>query len=679
MKLEWNIINCLATHSIDFPDKPAFVFLEDGEGQERVVSFSQLFTRVQQLGSDLLNRHPQGKRALLVYQDAVEFTVSFLACQYAGVTAVPVFLAKGSKQLARFTNLMQDAQASAILTGAQLEAQIRQGLPEFINAQAIVLITTDSVVASTIQPPVPAGEAGAVAFLQYTSGSTGKPKGVVVTSANLMHNQLLIKNTFGCDEQSVIFSWLPFHHDMGLIGNILHTIYVGCTCVLMSPYHFIQMPLRWLKGIAKYKATHSGGPNFAYDHCVSKIPPEEIARLDLSSWKVAYNGAEPVRVDTIQRFCSTFAAAGFSSAAFYPCYGLAEATLLVAGSKATQEPEPLFIKKEKNGILLADKNDLSAKAVVSSGQVAEGMALRVLALNTGRECGELEEGEICIAGDSVSSGYWAKNNAEYFVDVQGQRFLRTGDLGFLYQGQLYVHGRLKEMLIFRGENLYPYDIEQSVAQSHPALENNGVSVFAYSPAAGAEDEVVIVAEVRRTSMPGLDGAAVIAAIEKAVSGTFGIQAYDIVLTTVLGIPRTTSGKLQRVRCQDIYRQQGFQVLESKRGLAKSRVEQEPDMVLRQAVLENGNYATIKSYLLDLIAAKTGTPQVTSSGDDLELTEMGIDSVRAMELLNTISRDLSINMDASKVFQDNTLLGLVTAIESMLWLKSGQNSGKSLII
>lgn len=645
-----------------------------------MVSFSRLHARVQQLGSELLSRHLTGERALLVYQDAVEFTVAFLACQYAGVVAVPVFLARGSKQLARFINLLQDAQASAILTGIQLEAQIRQGLADFISTQAIVLITTDSVVAPTIQPPAPAGAAGAIAFLQYTSGSTGKPKGVVVTSASLMHNQLLIKNTFGCDEQSVIFSWLPFHHDMGLIGNILHTIYVGCTCVLMSPYHFIQMPLRWLKGIAKYKATHSGGPNFAYDHCVSKISPEEIARLDLSSWKVAYNGAEPVRGETIQRFCSIFAAAKFNSSAFYPCYGLAEATLLVAGKKNSQEPERLFIKKGKARIIPADKNDVSAKALVSSGQVAEGMALRILALNTGRECGELEEGEICIAGDSVTGGYWAKDNAEYFVDVQGRQFLRTGDVGFLHRGELYVHGRIKEMLIIRGENLYPYDVEQGVAKSHPALENNGVAVFTYSPAEGTEDEVVIVAEVRRTAMKNLDGAGVIAAIEKAASGTFGVQAYDIVLTTVLGIPRTTSGKLQRVRCQDMYRRQGFQVIESKRGLAKSRVEQEPDAGRRQAVLENGNYATIKMYLLDLIAAKTGTPQPTNSGgDDLELTEMGIDSVRAMELLNTISRDLSINMDATKVFQDNTLSGLVTAIESMLWLKSGQNSGKSLII
>lgn len=636
-----------------------------------------LYDRVQQLAAELLNRHLQGKRALLVYQDAVEFTVSFLACQYAGVIAVPVFLARGSKQLARFINLMQDAQVSAILTGVQLEAQIRQGLSDFTSTETIAFITTDYVAAQPVPPPV--SEDGAIAFLQYTSGSTGQPKGVVVTSANLMHNQSLIKNAFGCDEQSVIFSWLPFHHDMGLIGNILHTVYVGCTCVLMSPYHFIQMPLRWLRGIAKYKATHSGGPNFAYDHCVSKISLKEVARLDLSSWKVAYNGAEPVRIETIQRFRSAFEAAKFNKEAFYPCYGLAEATLLVAGRKGRREQERLLIKKEKSRIMLADKEDASAKALVSSGQVADGMALRILGLDTRRECGELEEGEICIAGASVTGGYWAKNNAEYFVEVQGRQFLRTGDVGFLHRGELYVHGRIKEMLIIRGENLYPYDVEQHVAKSHSALENNGVAVLAHVPTEGAEDEVIIVAEVRRTALPGLDGAAVITAIEKAVEGSFGIRPYDIVLTTVLAIPRTTSGKLQRMRCQEMYRQQSLQIIESKRKLVKSRAEQEPDALRRRAVLENGNYATIKSYLLDLIAAKTGAAPTTDLADEVELTEMGIDSVRAMELINTINRDLSINMDASKVFQDNTLSGLITVIESMLWLKSAQTFEKGIII
>ncbi|MFD2784199.1 AMP-binding protein [Hymenobacter rubripertinctus] len=677
MKPEHTIIDCLSNYSVAFPDKPVFIFLEDGEAQERVVTFSLLYARVQQLAAELLNQQLQGKRALLVYQDAVDFTVTFLACQYAGVIAVPVFLARGSKQLARFINLMQDAQVSVILTGVQLEAYIRQGLPDFISTEAIRLITTDFVAAQTVPPPV--AEDGAIAFLQYTSGSTGQPKGVVVTSANLMHNQLLIKNTFGCDEQSVIFSWLPFHHDMGLIGNILHTVYVGCTCVLMSPYHFIQMPLRWLKGIAKYKATHSGGPNFAYDHCVSKISSEEVARLDLSSWKVAYNGAEPVRAETIQRFSSVFKVAKFNGEAFHPCYGLAEATLLVAGSRGRHKPERLMIKKGKSRIILTDKEDASAKALISSGQVAEGMALRILGLDTQQQCEELEEGEICIAGASVTGGYWAKNNVEYFVEVQGQQFLRTGDMGFLYRGELYVHGRIKEMLIIRGENLYPYDVEQCVAKSHSALENNGVAVLAHAPAEGAEEEVIIVAEVRRTALRGLDGEAVITTIEKAVGGSFGIRPYDIVLTTVLGIPRTTSGKLQRVRCQEMYRQQGLQVIESKRGLVKSGIELEPDARRRQAVLENGNYATIKSYLLDLIAAKTGTAPTINSADNVELTEMGIDSVRAMELINTVSRDLSINMDASKVFQDNSLTGLITVIENMLWLKSEQNFGKSIII
>ncbi|HEY0066838.1 MAG TPA: AMP-binding protein, partial [Flavisolibacter sp.] len=344
-QVENHIIGHLARHSSASPGKPAFIFLEDGEQLERTITFGELNTRVERLGSVLAERQPQGQRALLVYQDIMEFTVSFLACQHAGLVAVPVFLSKGSKQVARFINLMEDAGVSLILSTSDLEAQVQQVLSGYLQTSGIELIATEAI---------QAGEAGSprgnskseIAFIQYTSGSTGRPKGVVVTRGNLMHNEWLIQDTFGCDSSSVIFSWLPFHHDMGLIGNILHTIYVGCTCVLMSPYHFMQKPRRWLEGITKYKATHSGGPNFAYDFCLGKIPPAELEGLDLSSWKVAYNGSEPVRAETIRRFSRYFEKVGFGQNTFFPCYGLAEATLLVSGGKEDKAPAILYIEKD---------------------------------------------------------------------------------------------------------------------------------------------------------------------------------------------------------------------------------------------------------------------------------------------------------------------------------------------
>lgn len=674
-RVENHIIGRLAGYAASRPAKPAFIFLEDGEGAERSITFGELSARVESLGSALAERQPQGQKALLVYQDIMEFTVSFLACQHAGLVAVPVFLSKGSKQVARFINLMEDAGVSLILSTSDLEAQVRQVLSGYLQTSGIELVATEAVTSEEAKA-ARGNSQGEIAFIQYTSGSTGRPKGVVVTRDNLMHNEGLIQHTFGCNSDSVIFSWLPFHHDMGLIGNILHTIYVGCTCVLMSPYHFMQRPRRWLEGITKYKATHSGGPNFAYDFCLGKIPPAELEGLDLSSWKVAYNGSEPVRAETIERFSRYFNKAGFNPNAFYPCYGLAEATLLVSGAKEDRTPSVVYIEKDtesRNGLLITDKENAGAKPVVSSGKPAPETHIQIISLHDGHACGEREEGEICIAGPSVTEGYWNKDNSSYFLEVDGRRYLRTGDLGFLHKGELFIHGRIKEMLIIRGENYYPYDIEHAAAENTRAVENNGVAIFTLDPG----EEVVVVAEVKRSALKELDAAAAIASIDKAVNGSFGINPHDIILTTPLGIPRTTSGKLQRVKCKETYRQGGFEVIASKKGLHRGGEEKDNGHLLEE-VIGKGSYEAIRNYLLHLIQAKTGV-QGGLSADTMELTEMGIDSVRAMELINTINRDLNINMDATKVFQNNTLAGFINVIENLLWLKNEQNSGKSIVI
>lgn len=674
--VENHIIGHLESHSSATPQKPAFIFLEDGEAAERTITFGELNSRVQRLGSVLAEKQPQGQRALLVYQDIMEFTVSFLACQYAGLVAVPVFLSKGSKQVARFINLMEDAGVSLILSTSDLEAQVQQVLSGYLQTSGTELMATEAIAAGETARPRGNGK-NEIAFIQYTSGSTGRPKGVVVTRGNLMHNEGLIQSTFGCDSNSVIFSWLPFHHDMGLIGNILHTIYVGCTCVLMSPYHFMQRPRRWLEGITKYKATHSGGPNFAYDFCLGKIPPAELEGLDLSSWKVAYNGSEPVRAETVERFSKYFEKAGFRKDTFYPCYGLAEATLLVSGGKEDRAiPTILHIEKEagsRNGLLIGGAENSGAKPVVSSGRPAPETYIKIISLHNGSVCNELEEGEICIAGDSVTEGYWNKDNTSFFLEVDGTRYLRTGDLGFLHKGELFIHGRIKEMLIIRGENYYPYDIEHAAAENTRVIENNGVAIFTLDPG----EEVVVVAEVKRSALKDLDAAAAITSIDKAVNGSFGINPHDIILTTPLGIPRTTSGKLQRVKCKETYRGGGFEVIASKKGLYRGGEEKDNGRLLEEVIGE-GSYAAIRNYLLHLIEAKTGV-QGEASADTMELTEMGIDSVRAMELINTINRDLNINMDATKVFQNNTLSGFINVIENLLWLKNEQNSGKSIVI
>lgn len=672
-----NFAYYLLLHSHIYPHNIAFVILENEGSAERKICWWELELKVKIAASQLTLKKLPGKRVVLIYQDTLEFIISFLACQYAGVIAVPVPYAKGSKQLSRLSAIINDAQATAILCTRYSQQHLQQSLGGVL-ADGIEMIVTDTTFSPEeihLNPPVGANE---IAFIQYTSGSTGKPKGVVISSCNLIHNQRLIKATFGCDQRSIIFSWLPFHHDMGLIGNILHTVYVGCTCILMPPSRFIQTPKKWLEAISDYKVTHSGAPNFAYDLCVNKITQAELEKLDLSNWKVAYNGSEPVRYETLQKFSSHFKAASFNPNAFYPCYGLAEATLLVSGKKQHQQPTVIFIDKQSvgNGVVsIIDKEESNAWPIVSAGKLAGDTAIAIISTHQ-EPCGELEAGEICISGKSVSTGYWNKDNSETFYDLNGKRFLRTGDLGFLYKGELFVYGRLKEMLIIRGQNVYPYDIEQMVANSNPAIEINGVALFSIND---LDEEFVIVVEIKRALIDNLDKESLIHVIDKIVSGSFGVSPFDIVLTTSFGIPRTTSGKLQRTKCRDNYRSNAFNVIASKSGLSKKIAKREKNVFLLHEVIRESSTVNIKAYVIDIIESKVGALPETRLHDNTELTEIGVDSLRAMEIINTINKDLCIEMDITKVYQHNSLAGLIGTIESILWLKVDHLSGNEITI
>jgi acyl-CoA synthetase (AMP-forming)/AMP-acid ligase II/acyl carrier protein len=674
-----NIISCLTEHAHTSPQKTVFVFLENGESIESQISYTELELKVKTLAAALNGRQLAYKRVLLVYKDIPDFIVSFLACQYAGIIPVPVPYMKGTKQIMRLKNIADDAKIAAILCAVHSVKELGERLGEIIASTQCELIATDindPVSASlTLYEPVKSN----IAFIQYTSGSTGMPKGVIISADNLMHNQVLLENTFNCTYDSVILSWLPFHHDMGLIGNILHTIYTGCTCVLMSPLDFMQRPQRWVEAISRFRATHSGGPNFAYDWCVEKIPADELTKLDLSSWVVAYNGSEPVRKETLERFREHFKTARFSPNAFAPCYGLAEATLLVSAHRNESEPTTIFINKDvadSSKIRLSDSDNTNTRCLVSSGRIAEGMLLRIISEKDQHECADLEEGEICIAGESVTNGYWGKNNASVFYEHNNRLFLRTGDLGFVYNGELFVHGRLKEMIIIRGSNFYPYDIEELISGTNAVIENNGVAVFSTDI---EPDKFVIVAEVKRSFIKDLKPVEIIDSINRTVIASFGITPYDIVLTTPLGIPRTTSGKLQRIQCRDIYARNAFSRIAAKLALEGEQVRKERDTQYLQAVRDHGGYEDIKKYLSEMIEWKLCSSEAMPVNEHSELIEMGIDSIRIMELVNLINKELDINLDASKIFQPNTLASLSRNLENMLWLKNKKTFGSEITI
>lgn len=676
-----NIIDYLVADLDSAPDQIVYVIL-NGDGEAgKSVTYAQLAAMVSALAGRLANKQLHGKRILLLYEDVLEFIVSFLVCQVLGIIAVPVPFVKGKKQIARINAIIQDAGASAVFCSSYAVDVLQQYLrnQQTNERAAIDIIATEPVQLSN-RPLVEYFRPNEISFIQYTSGSTGKPKGVIISCSNLLHNQQLIKDTFQCNENCVIFSWLPYHHDMGLIGNILHTIYTACTCIIMSPYEFIQNPLKWLEAISKYRATHSGAPNFAYDLCTDKLNTAQLSTLDLSCWKVAYNGSEPIKAETMQRFAASFKAARFNPQAFYPCYGLAEATLLVSGIKQKSNPVRALLDKNTGAFvkLLQEEEQPAAdeKVRVSSGQVPAGMDVKIISLHTEKLCNELEEGEICISGESVTGGYWNTDSQNDFCEVNGLRYFKTGDLGFLFNDELFVNGRRKEMLIIRGRNFYPSDIEETVASSHNAIRTSGVAVFEWHQ---QQNEWVVMVEIERTMLKDLDAAAVINTINNTIKGVYGLEPFDIVLTTPFSIPRTTSGKIKRLQCRENYKHREFNNIGSKQQLPKKVRGHTRNEQLIADMVSHPAYETIKKYLVDLIESKVETLSPDWSNDAMELTEIGLDSIKVMELMNTINKDLNINMDATRLFQDTTLRRLIEVLESMLWLKNGQTSDKGITI
>jgi acyl-CoA synthetase (AMP-forming)/AMP-acid ligase II len=394
-----------------------------------------------------------------------------------------------------------------------------------------------------------------VAFLQYTSGSTGQPKGVAVTHGNLLANEETIRIAFGHDAETVFAGWLPLHHDMGLVGNILQPLYLGIHSVLMSPVAFAQRPIRWLAAVSRYRATTSGAPNFAYELCARRVTEEQLSGLDLSSWQVAFCGAEPVRAETLERFAQRFAPVGFKRESFYPCYGMAEATLFVSGGT----PRRGAVIKEadaqtlERNLVQAPAPGLPQRKLVSCGRAHDDQRILVVDQESRSPCADGCVGEVWLAGTNVASGYWGDPQSEsfaaYLVDGSGP-FLRTGDLGFLDRGELYITGRSKELIIVRGRNVYPHDVERCIGQSHLLLD--GTVGAAFSLEVADEERLVVVHEVAQRRVTEEDIEEVRSTAAEAVARDLDIRLHDLVLVLPGGIPKTSSGKLQRGRCREMY-------------------------------------------------------------------------------------------------------------------------------
>jgi natural product biosynthesis luciferase-like monooxygenase protein len=593
---------------------------------------------------------------LLLYPAGIEFIAAFFGCLYAGVIAVPAYPPRHNQKLLRLETIVADAQAAFVLTtGAELAA-IQDRLGQSRELGTLQWLATDHLsidLASGWQPSVIHSDT--LALLQYTSGSTGKPKGVMVSHGNILHNQQLIQRGFGHTEKTIFAGWLPLFHDMGLIGNVLQPLYLGIPCVFMPPVAFLQKPICWLQAISRYKATTSGGPNFAYDLCVKKIKPEQKATLDLSSWEIAFNGAEPIRSQTLERFAAYFADCGFRWQAFYPCYGMAETTLFVSGGLKTASP--VLYPVDSRTIVGCGRTFFDKMAIVDPASKVR--------------CAEGQVGEIWLAGPSVAQGYWNQPDQTdqvfnaHLADSGEGPFLRTGDLGFYHQEELFVTGRLKDLIIIRGRNHYPQDIELTVEQSHLALRPGCGA--ALSVESDGEERLVVVQEVERHYLRHLEVESVVESIRSAVSTQHELKVYAVLLLKTGRIPKTSSGKIQRHACKMGFLNGsleivGSSILEDSSCLERDNLESN-DCYSRAALLAkepDDRQQYLSTYLQKQVAQvlKIAPAQFNL---DQPLSTLGIDSLMAIELQTHLETSFGIALSMVRFLQDSSITQLVAEL------------------
>lgn len=703
------LIDFLQWRATHYPDERAYTYLLDGERDEIRVTYADLDRKARAIGAWLLSMGASGERALLIYPPGLEYVVAFLGCLYAGVVAVPAYPpdpTRLNRTLPRLQIIANDAQAKIALTTDSILSMIKimkfgskvtdslenipflKKLGSSINAylskrSAIVnakdlgelqWLSTEGISNNLADDwRHPNINSDTLAFLQYTSGSTGTPRGVMLSHENLLNNLALIYEglIFKSDCEGVI--WLPIYHDMGLIGGVLQPLYAGVACTLMSPIDFLQRPLRWLNAISriKDKPVVSGGPNFAYDLCVRKTTPEQRERLDLHNWIVAFSGAEPVRPATIDRFFETFKSSGFRREAFYPCYGLAEATLFVSGGKQNEPPIFLNIRKSelKNSkIVEAQPGEEDSYIAVGCGCTQGDQKIIIINIETFKECDPGEVGEIWISGASVAQGYWnrAEETQETFhAKIAGSNessFLRTGDLGFIKDGELFITGRLKDLIIIRGKNHYPQDIELTVEQSHPALRQGCVAAF--SVEVDNDERLVVVQEVRRGSKYDLDSA--VESIRQAIVENHEIHPYAVVLIEPRTISKTSSGKIQRRTCKAEYVAGKLKVVNSNI-LSKADFIIEEDGITRETLLSANpekRQSLIASHLLNQAAnvLKVDPAQINV---EQPLISFGIDSLMAIEFGTEIESTLDIELPLEHILQGATINEIATKLSTDL--------------
>ncbi|WP_127532035.1 fatty acyl-AMP ligase [Paenibacillus kobensis] len=577
-----HLVDLLEYRAWSQPDLELYTFLADGERIEHKLTAASLRERSVATAAALQQIGSPGEPVLLLYPPGIDFLVGFMGCLYAGMIAVPAYPPHLRKPTPRLAAIAQDTGASIALSTHKLCEDVREAALHGDHMQhlsGLRWLATDNLPSGMTWSP-PRIDGNGVTFLQYTSGSTSTPKGVMVTHQNLLYNMSMIAKYFRVSSETRGVSWLPAHHDMGLIGKLLTALHAGCSLTFMSPVSFMQKPLRWLQAISRTKATYSGAPNFAFELCVAKFKEEAAEGLDLSSWLTAFNGAEPVRSQTLDKFAACYAPYGFRKESLVPAYGLAEGTLFVSGIRRDNEAwwtvtvDSRSVQASTIEPVLPDAEH--AQTIVSCGVIPPEQKLAIVSPASSERLADGAIGEIWLHGESVATGYWGKpeaSNQTFQARIEGEgdtAYLRTGDLGFTLAGELYIAGRMKDVIIVRGCNHYPQDIELTAQQAHPAVKEDCIAAFVEQR--DGEDRLIIVAEINREyrvrGSQRDSGAAsmkqllteVSAAVRQDVSIQHELTVHSVVLIRVGTIPKTSSGKIQRQYTKQLYEQGKLETL-----------------------------------------------------------------------------------------------------------------------
>lgn len=670
------LIEILDIRAQNQPDKLAYTFLKDGEIEEDSITYARLEQRARAVGAKLHDLIAPGERVLLLFPSGIDYIAAFFGCIYAGAIAIPAYPPRRKQFDQRLQVIIADAQAKVVLTTSEVIANLAHYLvqtPELQELQwiAIDTFTTQDILHWSALWQAPKVLPETLAFLQYTSGSTGHPKGVMVSHGNVIHNSAYMKRIWNCSSDSVMVTWLPIFHDMGLIFGILQPLYSGFSCYLMSPTAFVQRPLRWLQAISHYQATHSGAPNFAYELCLNKINEEQRATLDLSHWEMSINGAEPARAETFTHFYEYFKSTGLRPTTVCHGYGMAEATLAISSVKRFESPIYYTIQsdilEQQHRVVAATAAGQDTHTFVGCGYPDTDAKVVIVDPITLEQCQPDQVGEIWISSPSVAGGYWQKpiENIEtfqaYLKDSSVGPFLRTGDLGFLYEGELFITGRLKDLMIIHGENYYPQDIESTAEKSHVALRQGYGAAF--SVEVGGEERLVVVQEVERTYLKKVDTGEVISSICQAIAEQHELPVYSVVLLKPATVPKTSSGKIQRQACKSDFLAGNLSTLAvwqhpGVEQLDKLVTEPETVPVTSKTPLQYLEHAAPEEYYQliltttrKLLLAITGFHHIN---DDDNLIENGVDSLSLVELQEQLSKTYHLNISTTFLREYPTL-------------------------